>query len=414
MWHQLTILMMSVYLLADMLAGFAVIYLGVDLKISLIYKTPLVFLLLILLGQQNLKAMLWIVSGILFFFIGPFYQLALHGKTAYFVYDFALILKIMTPIIVFLYFRSIFKINQQFASNSIERILWISFFILSFNFILGALGLGKSTYQLTGDEGAGSTGLILAGNELGGAFLVTFGFALHYVWNNGKLPSYILLGLFTVICGISVATKTTMIASVLIVFLIPIANERNRLYFFTRLKVIIFVPLISIGAAIAYLIVDILEQIGLYDRIMWFYNQKGLMGILLSGRDDMAESRAEVVLNKSNLFEQLFGQGQALGQKDLKGFVGVEIDSIDIFNLYGVFTLVALTSFYFWGVYRSHRNTIRNESDIAPYVFIISFLLLCLSQLSGHIWTSGTIGILLGAMTALNLKKMHTNRSTSK
>ena len=310
----------------------------------------------------------------------------------------------MMPIIVFLYFRSIFKFHPDFAAKSVEKILWSGFFILTVNFIIGALGFGKSTYQLGEEDGAGSTGLILAGNELGGAFLVTFGFALHKVWNTQGLTKYILLSLFTVMCGVSVATKTTMLASILIVFLIPIANERERLYFLTRLKAIIFLPLISIGVTIVILIVDILEQIGLYDRIMWFYQQRGLVGILLSGRDDMAEDRAEVVLNKSSLFEQLFGQGQALGLKDVKGYVGVEIDGIDLFNLYGVHTLTIVASFYIWGVYKSHKQTLRNESDIAPYVFTISFFLMCLYQLSGHIWTSGTIGILLGAMLSLIYK----------
>ena len=46
-WYQVAFFMMSFYLLADMLTGFSIIYLGVDLKISLLYKIPLFFLLLV-------------------------------------------------------------------------------------------------------------------------------------------------------------------------------------------------------------------------------------------------------------------------------------------------------------------------------------------------------------------------------
>lgn len=403
-WHQLVILMMSFYLLADMGAGFSVIYLGIDLKISLLYKLPILGILFYLLSKSDIKGLLFIMGLVFLFFIGPFYQLMRFGRIDFFIFDFALILKVLTPIIVFFYFRSLFRFNNRFAYESIEKILWAGFFILSLNFIIGAMGFGKSTYQLANDEGAGSTGLILAGNELGGAFLVTFGFALHKFWNEKKLSFYIFLGLFTILCGLSVATKTTMLASILIVFLIPIVNERDRLYLFTKLKAIIFIPLTSIGIIVSYLIFDILEKIGLYDRIMWFYKQKGIMGILLSGRDDMAVNRADVVFNKSNIFEQIFGQGQALGLKDTKGYVGVEIDSIDLFNLYGIFTVILISFFYLWGVYQAHKKTLGNKSDIAPYVFVVSFFLLCLSQLSGHIWTSGTLGILLGAMMSLVLK----------
>jgi hypothetical protein len=408
-WHQLVILMMSLYLLADMAAGFTVIYLGVDFKISLLYKLPILGILLFLLSKIDIKALLLITGAVLFFFIGPLYQFSQFGRLDFFIFDFASLLKVITPVIVLLYFRAILIADSRFASYAIERIILSGFFILSFNFILGALGFGKSTYKLVDDEGAGSTGLILAGNELGGAFLVTFGFALHKIWNERGLLLYLMTSFFTITCGVIVATKTTMLASLLLVFFIPIANERQRLYSPTKLKAIVFIPLVTIFSVIAYLIVDILERIGLYDRIMWFYKQKGLSGILLSGRDDMAVQRADAVFNHSSLFEQVFGQGQAFGLKDKHGLSGVEIDSIDIFNFFGIFTLTFVCCFYLWVLYCAHLKTLKGQSDIAPFVFVVSFILLFLSQLSGHIWNSGTVGILMGVMAAGIFKPTYNN-----
>lgn len=400
-WHQLVIYMMSFYLLADMFTGFCIIYLGIDLKISLIYKSPIFLLLIMLIGRNNIKAMLLVLSCIPLFFIGPFYQFAQHARVDFLFFDFTLLLKMMTPIIVFLYFKSLFSVSPNFALKSAEQVLWFGFFILSLNSILGGLGLGKSTYKLKDEDSAGSTGFIMAGNELGPAFLVAFGFALHKIWLNKPRKYYLLLSMFTVIAGIGLATKTSMLASILLVFLIPIVNEKERLYRFTSLKIKMLLPLTFLSSVIVYLIFDILEKIGLYDRMMWFYQKNGLAAVILSGRDKMAVDRAETVLQKSDFFEQIFGQGQALGLKDKLGKAIAEIDGPDTFNLYGIFALLFFMSFYLWTVYQAHKDTINNKNDIAPFIFILSFLLLCLSQLSGHIWGSTTLGILSGTMISM-------------
>lgn len=400
-WHQLVVYMMSFFILADMLAGFSVIYIGIDLKVSLLYKMPIFILSIILIGKYNVKWMLLIISSIFIFFIGPFYQFTQHVRVDFLFNDFALLLKMVTPVVIFIYFRILFEVAPDFALKSAERVLWCSFILLIINFVLGGLGFGKSTYQLGDDEGAGSTGLMMAGNELGAAFLVVFGFVLHKTWTNRGSLVYLLVALLTVISGVSISTKTAMLAGILLVFFIPIVNERERLYKITMLKIKLLLPLIAVTSVIVYLIFDILEKIGLLDRAMWFYQKKGLVGIILSGRNDMIADRGELVLNHSNLFEQLFGQGLALGLKDVRGYAGVEVDSVDIFNLYGILPLLLFSSFYLWGVYKAHNHTITNHSPIAPYVFIVSFLLLCLSQLSGHIWTSSTLGILFGCMFSL-------------
>jgi hypothetical protein len=399
-WHQLVVYMMSLYLLADMFTGFCIIYLGIDLKVSLVYKAPIFLLLTILIGRSNVKEMLFLLSCIPFFFIGPFYQFAIHARVDFLFFDFTLLLKMMTPIAVFLYCKSLFKHSPQFALKSTEKILWFGFYILTLNSILGGLGFGKSTYKLKDNE-AGSTGFIMAGNELGPAFLVAFGFALHKVWLHQTRFKYLLLSGFTVIAGVGLATKTAMLASILLVFLIPIVNERQRLYKLTALKIKLLLPLTFLSSVIIYLIFDILEKIGLYDRMMWFYQKNGFAAIILSGRDEMVADRSETVLQKSNLFEQVFGQGKALVLKDKVGKFVAEIDGPDTFTLYGIFTLIFFMSFYLWAVYKAHKDTVNNKNEIAPFIFIISLLLLCLSQLSGHIWGSTTLGILSGTMISM-------------
>lgn len=395
---QLSTWLMALYLLADMASGFFVIYYGIDLKISLIYKTPLFIILIVIIGRYDLRMTLFIISLTLLFFIGPGYQFIKHSNLDFLFFDFAGLIKTITPFTVLVYFKILFKQEPEYADKAIEKILRTAAVILSLNFILGILGFGKNTYQLSDEEGAGSTGFILAGNELGPTFLIAFGYVLFHLWNERTTFLYTLFSLFTLLSGLLVATKTSILASILIVSLIPIVSERHNLYTLTPLKLKIAIPFITLVGALIYLIFDLLQAIGLYERIMWFYEQRGAIGILLSGRDIMVEERMATVLNHSSFFEQLFGQGQALGLKSRGGLVGTEIDSVDVFIQYGIIPLVFLSFFYIWIVCVSHNMTLKGDSYIAPYVFICSLVLLILSQLSGHIWTSGTLGILFGVM----------------
>ncbi|MCK8117545.1 hypothetical protein MTF68_08210 [Pseudoalteromonas sp. 2CM37A] len=404
-WSQLAISMMSLYLLTDMLSGFSIIYLGIDIKASLIYKVPLLILILGLIAQQDIFKFNILLFFIFLIFAGPLYQFYEHARIDFFIIDFSSAIKVLTPVCVFFLYREWYKNDPKFALASTHKILKYGFVILSINFIIGALGLGKSTYDFGQGETTGSTGLIMAGNELGGAFLVVFTYMLHMCWNYKSKKWYLLLSIFTVLCGLTVSTKTTILASLLIVFFVPIVNERRKLYSITLLKINIFLPVIIIIVVGVILVVELLQSLGLYGRMVFLYKKAGFLGIILSGRDIMAADSFNAVVHHSSLFEQLFGQGQALSLKRSDGSATSEIDGVDIFNFYGIFTFLSVLSFYIYTFFKAHRQTIKNINFLSPFILLASFTLLVLSQLSGHIWGSGTAGILVGVMLgALNIK----------
>ncbi|MAC84980.1 MAG: hypothetical protein CL624_12700 [Arcobacter sp.] len=397
-WSQLAVAMMSVYLLTDMLSGFSIIYLGIDIKASLIYKVPLLMLILSLIAQENILKFNILLFLVILIFIGPLYQFYEHARLDFFINDFSTAIKVLTPVCIFFLYREWYKSEPKFALRSTHKILKFGFVILSINFIIGAIGLGKSTYDFGGEETAGSTGLIMAGNELGGAFLVAFTYMLHMCWNHKSKKLYLLLSLFTVFCGVSVSTKTTILASLLIVFLVPIVNERHKLYSFTLLKTSIFIPIITLIFVTIILAVEMLQSLGLYDRMIFLYKKAGILGIILSGRDAMTAENFDIVVHHSSLFEQLFGQGEALSLKRSDGSATSEVDGADILNFYGIFTFLAVCSFYIYTFAKAHQQTIKNINFFSPFILLASFTLLVLSQLSGHIWGSGTAGILIGVM----------------
>lgn len=400
--HYLVMWMMAGYLIADMLSGVSLIYLGLDLKISLIYKTPLFGLLLLLVGRYNFKLMLVILSVIVLLMIGPvasFYKvLRLNLLFA----DFAYVVKIVMPMTVMAYFYEMNKLAPEWALKWAKRILWCGFLALLINFMFGALGFGKATYNVGAEDGgAGSTGFMMAGNELGAAYLLLFGFALHQVWNRLSIIHFAVLALITVACGVLVATKTTMLASLILVFMIPIINERQNLYRITWLKLKILVPVIIIAIAVVIMIVDILESIGIWDRIMFFYEKRGIIVILWSNRDQFIVDIMHIFVHQSSLFEQVFGQGTSVGLKQLVGKASVEVDIVDLLTWFGFFGVIFCCSFYGFLLKLSGKLTNAPQSEFAPGVFLINGLLVLLSFLSGHILMSGTLGIAIGVLNSL-------------
>jgi hypothetical protein len=179
---------------------------------------------------------------------------------------------------------------------------------------------------------------------------------------------------------------------------VPIVNERQKLYQLTLLKFKIFTPIIVLAIIVIILIIDLLQSLGLYDRFIWLYNKGGLLGMILSGREVMVAKNVEILLQSSTLFEQLFGQGEALSLKRADSSATTEVDGVDIFIFFGVFTFLIVFSFYVYTLYKAHQQTLAGYNFFAPFVLLASFILLILSQLSGHIWGSGTVGILMGVM----------------
>ncbi|TGV19306.1 hypothetical protein E5N72_04155 [Pseudoalteromonas sp. MEBiC 03607] len=397
-WSQVAVAMMSLYILADMFSGFTIIYLGIDIKASLIYKVPLLVLILGLIARSDANIFNMLLLFIVISFIGPFFEFMEHARSDFFISDFSTAIKILTPICIFFLFKEWYKKDPEFALASTHKILTYCFVLLSINFMLGVIGFGKSTYDFGNGTTAGTTGFIMAGNELGGAFLVAYTYMLHKVWNYKSKWAYLALAGFTVFCGVSVSTKTTILASIIIIFLVPIVNERQKLYQLTLLKFKIFTPIIVLAIIVIILIIDLLQSLGLYDRFIWLYNKGGLLGMILSGREVMVAKNIEILLQSSTLFEQLFGQGEALSLKRADSSATTEVDGVDIFIFFGVFTFLIVFSFYVYTLYKAHQQTLAGYNFFAPFVLLASFILLILSQLSGHIWGSGTVGILMGVM----------------
>jgi len=394
--------MLSGYLLADIISGFFVLQLGVDIKFSLLYKMLLFVFLLLMIARYQYKLFVALLVTICVLLISPVAELFRLPVIEFFIADFAAVIKIMMPLIVFLYLSTVYKVAPLFTEKWIRLGLWSNLSILLANLAIGAMGFGRSSYELSNDTSVGSNGYIYAANELGAALIVLFGFALHMFWNNYK-KYYLAMALLTMICGVLVATKTAMLSAFLLVFLIPLFNERQLFFRLTWLKMKLLLPALTLAAIVVIFIVDFLKGLGLYEKMTWVLSQKGVIGIIWSGRDEFSKELLNIYAYHSTLFQQVFGQGGGGVAEHVGLKYSAEVDSVDTLVWFGFLGLLICLAMPIYFIRRAAKSLLKPTSMFAPCVLLVNIILLFLSQLSGHVWMSGTLGISLGLLNALLL-----------
>ncbi len=358
--------------------------------------------LLLMIARYQFSIFIALLSVISLLLVSPVAELFRLPVPEYFIADFSAIIKVLMPLIVFLYFASIYQVNTAFVEKWVKFALCSNFTILLLNLAVGAMGFGRPSYALANDETAGSNGYIYAANELGATLIVLFGFVLHVFWNNYR-KYYIAMAILASLCGVLVATKTAMLAAILLVFLIPLFNERQVFFRLTWLKMKLLVPAVILVITLVIFIVDFLKGLGLYERIMWVLSQKGIIGVIWSGRNEFSADLLSIYAHQSTFFQQVFGQGGGGVAEHVGIKYSAEVDAVDTLVWFGFMGLLICLAMPFYFIRRAAKTFLNSDSLYAPCVLLVNLLLLFLSQLSGHVWMSGTLGISLGLLNALLL-----------
>lgn len=420
-FFQITMLMIGVSLLVDSVNGFFLSGMGIDPKLSAAFKMLLLLLVLYQIGATSQKVLAFVFSGLLCLLIGPIITFTKTVDPIGFIDDFTSCLKIVTAFIIFIY---VALMAEKWPEKLKKYGLWclnFSFFILILNLILGALGYGFSSYgsgDLESDDKdeVGVKGFFYAGNEVSGIFIILFAWMLHMAWQKSK-ALYILVSFLAMGCGLLIATKAAMIASIILIFSIPLLNERNRLLNLTWLKVKTIVPIIVVGTVLAIVLVPIFESTGLLGRFMWFYEKKGVIGLILSGRDEFIITASEVFMDYAKWTDILFGfskTGLGLITKN-----AMEIDPIDMYFWHGLAGLMLFLFCCTVFLRVSYLACISSKSVWGPAVFVINLSLIAVSFIAGHIFTSGMLAPLLGLVNGLayldyiNIKKGKTEKTAA-
>jgi hypothetical protein len=397
---KIIFIMLSYLLWIDALSGMLQFYGGFALKISLLYKLPLVACMLTIIALKSRTVLLLVILAIIVLILGPAVKYTSNNKTAFLFNDLSLAIKTITPFITFYFCRTIAQIYPDILGTHGIKALWINFLAILFNLIIGTLGFGFSSYEGGEDgEGIGVRGFYVAGNELSGCFVLLFGFVLHYCWNYRRLYFY-PFSIVTIICGALIATKTAMLASFILIFLVPIVNERQHLFHFTKLKIKLFFPLVIVGALASYFILEFLQTVGLRDKIMWVLQENGMWGLIFSGRVEFVSNIIDAFMSSAGWFEYLFGIG-TVGMSDyLRGKYSAEVDPVDLFVYVGVLGSIVVYVSVFLMILPAFLMG-KQDRFLPPIIILVNLILLMLCVVSGHILNSGMLGPLWGLFNGL-------------
>ncbi|NTS76899.1 O-antigen ligase family protein [Catenovulum sp. SM1970] len=399
--NQVIFLLLSFTLWIDALTGMVQLYGISNIKLSLLYKLPLVLCMLYVVGEHNHKLMLAIMLAMFLLLLGPSSYFLTSPKISFYVKDFGNVVKILTPFIVFCYCKTLAEVAPNLLGKYGLRALWINFGAIVFNLIIGVMGFGYPSYASGGvdDEGIGINGFYTAGNEFGGCFILLFGFVLHYFWNKNKLH-FFFMAIATFISGALIATKSAMIASLLLIFAIPLFNERKNIFRFTKLKLKLFVPISVLSLLLVVFIIEFLEAVGLYDKMHFILNERGILHLILSGRVEFSEAILSAFMSVASGFEYLFGIG-AVGISDFFATkYSAEVDPVDLFAYYG---LIGLTASYAFIIIMTVTalSVLKTDKYLPPIIILVNLILILLSILSGHIMMSGMLGLIWGLLNGL-------------
>ena len=384
-------LQLSFYLVVDSLNGYMMLGLGVDAGLSALYKSVLLTILLIYLSVFLPKRLLFLLAAICLLSLGEIASIFLldtNGSKISFLFQH--ILKVLTPLILLFFLIDRLEKDRLFFVR-ILTVIQINGLVFLCNMLAGAFGLGFSTYGQGGENAIGSKGYFYAGNELS-ALLVVFGaFYLARAYLNNKFH-FIVLAILCIAVGLLVSTKTSMLAVVLLIIIMPVLYEGRRLFLLNNIPSIIFALTLSTVLVQALVIFEAFTNAPVYSRFLFFFERHGLAGLLLSGRDIFLTELWLLFSQKDLFLGFLFGHGVSYYAEFTK--YSVEMDFLDMFFWHGLSGVFVLLIVFFHLSYKSWINFSDNAYPFARIILVTNMMLLAISNFSGHIFTSGMLAFI--------------------
>ena len=384
-------LQLSFYLVVDSLNGYMMLGLGVDAGLSALYKSVLLTILLIYLSVFLPKRLLFLLAAICLLSLGEIASIFLldtNGSKISFLFQH--ILKVLTPLILLFFLIDRLEKDRLFFVR-ILTVIQINGLVFLCNMLAGAFGLGFSTYGQGGENAIGSKGYFYAGNELS-ALLVVFGaFYLARAYLNNKFH-FIVLAILSIAVGLLVSTKTSMLAVVLLIIIMPVLYEGRRLFLLNNIPSIIFALTLSTVLVQALVIFEAFTNAPVYSRFLFFFERHGLVGLLLSGRDIFLTELWLLFSQKDLFLGFLFGHGVSYYAEFTK--YSVEMDFLDMFFWHGLSGVFVLLIVFFHLSYKSWINFSDNTYPFARIILVTNMMLLAISNFSGHIFTSGMLAFI--------------------
>ncbi len=386
---NLLLWLLPVFLLVDCLNGALLQLYGSGFALSVSYKLLLLTLMVVSLLPDKPRLVAAFAALLLVLLLGP----ALHWPALplrWALADMQLALKAISPLLAFCYLSTL---AQRLPQRSVQVLKWTvycSALVLLLNTLAGLAGGGFSAYQpLEGvaQSFLGIKGFFYSTNELSAVLLVLTCALLAISWPENKVI-YALVSAIALSVAVLLLTKTGLFGVLLLVLLIPLLMQRlsfwqqHKRWVITALLVLLLLFLLLLFNA-----PSLLRALGIYDKLSFVYQQRGISGILLSSRDFYAGQIWQAALAHYSDWQRLLGVGQGGIALYLKKYFA-ELDWFDLLVFHGV------TGVLLWGltfVVFIRASWQARTHGTARCLLLLNLLLLLVSSVAGHILTSGML-----------------------
>ncbi|MEN9327051.1 MAG: hypothetical protein RI943_1491 [Bacteroidota bacterium] len=378
LWYRnILMILLAGLLLVDLIGGYSLAQ-GEETSVMLFYKAFLaVAISLYLLRNKSFWLyMLPTAFFIIFLSIASLYDNAIGTLGE----KLALLFRFIFNCVVFLFL--VFEFQKR---NSFERkyrlFIYVNFLILVVSILLGAFGIGNTTYS---DVKIGSKGFFEGGNDIGVAYLALGVYILYYLYSKGK-PFFLRLFFifFQLVIALLASTKLVIIGTSFgILYVLWRFNKQNILIKYFSISIIVSILVIGIYWGI--------QSTGLMDRILGFYENRDLLFVLLSGRDNTV-SRGFERFGQSNLINQLFGFS-TIQNSEMDGF-----DILFNFGFVGIGYFLTLAFILYRKLHIKARLGNQN-AIIGKFIFVFCTTL---GFLAGHTLFSTQGGLFLFSVVAI-------------
>lgn len=395
---SMILLLAKWYLLIDAGNGIFLSLSGQSLPLSAVYKTVLLMLLVGALVLHQVRGLLYLLGTAMLLLAGPFYTLLLTGNDAGFGYDAGMVLKLLSPFVAALYFYQLSTRAPAQAKQALWQIFLFSFVILVLNMALGRLGFGFSAYlpnDYLPDLNLGTKGYFKATNELSALLLVLTAFLLALYWSVSKWK-FVLVLLLSLFAASSMLTKTGMAGVLLLAIFIPLLQQKHSWWPYRNtllwacIGILLLIPLLLWQ-------LPLLQSGGLGQKLQLVYQQQGLLGVLLSSRDQYAIDNWLLSATYFSDWHRLFGVGTT-GLELYTSKALAEIDPVDLLLWFG---LPGLAYFLLWFALIVKQSLVvyqQAPQSVAAGVLVLNLVLLLVATMAGHTLTSGMLWIPWGML----------------
>lgn len=364
---------------------------GNSIPLSILYKSVIVGVTLFITLANPLVSML-----IVYVIFVSLYQSANYTQS--FIYDFSSLLKsFLLPLMLLVFFHYKNKLDRE-SSRIIEWIFVATFICISFNVLLGIINIGFTTYgsyPISSGFGHGFKGFIYAGNELGGLLVVTYPIVITYIQREFRKFRFYVNILYAIV-AVLIGTKTAMVG---IMILIIYNNFSFAKYWFSK----IILPALFLVFVIYFFTINS-EHFQVYiDRFTFFYESKGLMYFLLSGRDVFLNEALDYFDSRYSFSDYLFGIGASYSNVMFKS---TEMDFFDLMIWHGlIWSIVVYISYILLFLFAFKEKRSKG--------FVLMLMLLAIiSTFAGHVLTSAMITPLLSLYYPYILVRKNEENST--